>query len=151
MTNTLKVSLEEISELVLGLLNDGIDVKINITGVSMVPMLFPNRDCVVLRKVNGESVKVNDVILYKRDNGDYVLHRVWKVIENEFVMVGDGQRVLERGIYNENILAKVISFTRKGKVCNVENKKYKFYIFIWRLVRLFRTKINKLFFGKYLR
>lgn len=151
MTKAYKVSLEEISDLVLGLLKDGIDVKINITGVSMVPMLVPNRDCVTLRKADGSSLNVNDVVLYRRDNGDFVLHRLWKIDANQFIMVGDGQRVLEYGICDNNIIAKVIAFNRNDKTYNVDNKAYKLYIALWRLLRVFRPKINKLMFRKYFR
>ena len=151
MTNFSKVSLNELSDLLLGLLNDGIDVKLDITGISMVPMLVPNRDSVVLRKSCGKDLKVNDVVLYKRDDGDYVLHRLWAIKGNEYIMVGDGQRVLERGLQDKNILAKVVSFTRGAKKINIDSKKYKLYIAVWRFFRPFRTKINKVFFRKYLR
>ena len=44
-------------------------------GDSMMPLLRENRDLIHIRRVNGRCRKY-DVPLYKRDSGQYVLHRI---------------------------------------------------------------------------
>ena len=56
-------------------------------GVSMLPLLRPNRDVVILE--NNLKPEIYDVVLYKRDNGKYILHRIIDVDSNGYVMCGD--------------------------------------------------------------
>ena len=57
-------------------------------GVSMRPLIKQDRDISIISKPNGRLKKF-DVALYKRPNGQYVLHRVVKVLENGYVILGD--------------------------------------------------------------
>lgn len=65
-------------------------------GVSMLPLLRPNRDVVILE--NNLKPEIYDVVLYKRDNGKYILHRIIDVDSNGYVMCGDNQFIKELGI-----------------------------------------------------
>ena len=49
-----------------------------IVGISMYPLLRQRKDSVHIVKIN-KTLKKNDVILYKRDTGQYVLHRLIKI------------------------------------------------------------------------
>ena len=59
-------------------------------GDSMMPIIRQNRDLLIIEKVNGR-LKKYDVPLYKRDSGQYVLHRILKVRKNDYVMCGDNR------------------------------------------------------------
>ena len=65
-------------------------------GDSMMPLLRENRDLIHIRRVNGRCRKY-DVPLYKRDSGQYVLHRILKVRKNDYVICGDKE--LRTGIF----------------------------------------------------
>ncbi|MBR6609550.1 MAG: S24/S26 family peptidase [Oscillospiraceae bacterium] len=86
-----------------------------ISGNSMSPFLVHGRDTIYLSRLD-RPVKKGDVLLYKRDSGAYILHRVYKVEENGFTMVGDAQAALEKGIRTDQIIAVMTSALRKGKV-----------------------------------
>ena len=47
-------------------------------GDSMMPLIKQGRDLLVIEKTAGK-LKKYDIPLYKRDNGQYVLHRILKV------------------------------------------------------------------------
>ena len=49
-------------------------------GVSMMPLIKQDRDISIISKPEGRLKKF-DVAMYKRPNGQYVLHRVVKVLE----------------------------------------------------------------------
>lgn len=57
-------------------------------GVSMEPLLHHHYSTVVLEPLKGPPQK-DDVILYKRPDGEYVLHRVLKAGEQRCVFRGD--------------------------------------------------------------
>jgi hypothetical protein len=67
-------STTELSEVMLGLINSGTDVKITVTGNSMRPMLRHRRDTVVLTSCDVNTLKKGDLPLYVRDDGSYILH-----------------------------------------------------------------------------
>lgn len=122
------VTFDQISPIVLGLIEENIDVKINITGVSMLPMLVPKRDSVVLTNVKGK-VKKGDVVLFRREDGDFVLHRVCKMEENSIACVGDSQRAIEKDIQMQNVFGVLKSFERAGKIIDANSFGYKVYVF----------------------
>ena len=82
-------------------------------GISMLPMLVEGEDSVEL--VAAEPYAVGDVLLYRRENGYYVLHRVFKAGPESLTMIGDAQTVLEPGIQPEQVIAIVTRVERKGK------------------------------------
>ena len=85
-----------------------------ISGNSMSPFLIHGRDTVYLPKVN-RPLKRGDIVLYRRKNGAYILHRICAVEGDTFSMVGDAQPEIEHGIAREQIFAVVCSVIRKGK------------------------------------
>ncbi len=85
-----------------------------ISGNSMSPFLVHGRDTVYLTKVN-RPLKRGDIVLYRRKNGAYILHRIYAVEGNTFSMVGDAQTEIERGIAKAQIFAVVCSVIRKGQ------------------------------------
>ena len=85
-----------------------------ISGNSMVPFLVHERDTVYLTRID-RPLKVGDMVLYQRDNGEYILHRICRLEGERFCMVGDAQIVLEHGIRYDQVFARVEWVQRKGK------------------------------------
>ena len=56
------------------MLSGGAQVKFTVSGYSMYPLLHSNADTVILTKK--QRIKKYDILLYKRENGEFVLHRV---------------------------------------------------------------------------
>ena len=107
-----EVLLEEYRQL---LQDESIDaLPLIISGNSMNPFLVHGRDTVYLSRLT-RPVKRGDVLLYQRNNGAYIFHRVYKVENNSFTMVGDAQTELELGIRLEQVIAIMTSAERKGK------------------------------------
>jgi signal peptidase I len=63
---------------------DGKLVYTNV-GDSMRPLIRQGKDLIIIEKQQGR-LKKYDVPLYKRDSGQYVLHRILKVRENDYVI-----------------------------------------------------------------
>ena len=99
---------------------------LTVTGFSMYPTLRHKRDMVTL--VKGKPKK-HDVILYKRDNGSYVIHRVVKA-GNPYICCGDNQWQKEP-VRQEQILAVMTGYTRKGKYHTVNDWRYGLWVWFW--------------------
>lgn len=98
-------------------------------GISMLPMLRQNRDLVIIEKPHGR-LKKYDVALYKRGS-KYVLHRVIKVREKDYIIRGDNTYQPEYGISDRNIIGVLTGFVRDGKETDTANKKYLIYVHFW--------------------
>ncbi len=123
--------------------NNNLEVKLNVYGRSMEPFIY-NGENVTLKK---DSVyKKNDIILYKRDDGHFVLHRIYKVKKDSFDLVGDHQSFIEHGIRQDQIIAKVINYEHLGKVKYLKGFKYHLYLLIWNrmLIRRVILKIKRI-------
>lgn len=124
------VRLSEIYETINIMLDNGGTVNFNPKGNSMLPLLHNDGDRVIL--IKSDTLKKNDIALYRRPNGQFVLHRVVKVNKNNtYDFCGDNQSHSEN-IPTEAIIAKVIKIIRKGKEIDlVNNKMYRAYSFLW--------------------
>jgi hypothetical protein len=71
------------------------------------------------------------VPLYKRDNGQYVLHRILKVREHDYVICGDNRWKKEYGISDRHIIGVLTEIIRDGKSVSVKDKKYLAYVHLW--------------------
>lgn len=140
--NVKKVALEELYPLIKEQLESGGNVKIPITGTSMLPLLVQGRDFVVLKAC--EKAEINDIIFYRRDNGAFVLHRIIGVDGNGYILCGDNQWVKEYGISDYNIIGVVTEIHRNGKVIGVDDKKYVKYYKRWLKLFPIRKPIVKL-------
>ena len=114
----------------LGLLEDAESVPLVISGYSMVPFLVHCRDTVYLSKAK-HPLKKGDMILYRRDNGAYVLHRICQVDGKTYTLVGDAQTLLEPGIRQDQVLAVVNAVCRKGKILRSGSFWWDFFAQIW--------------------
>lgn len=116
-------------------------------GVSMMPLLRQNRDVMIIERPTGR-LKKYDVPLFKRDNGRYVLHRILKVRENDYVICGDNCTNKEYGITDEHIIGVLTGVIRDGKILNMNDFSYKLYYHLWCdffYVRVFLIRLRNLF------
>jgi len=99
-------------------------------GDSMMPLIKQDRDLLIIEPAIGR-LKKYDVPLYKRDSGQYVLHRILKVREDDYVICGDNRWVKEYGIQDRHIIGVLTAVVRNGKEISVNNWKYKLYVHLW--------------------
>lgn len=135
-----EVHLKDILPIIEEKLKSGAEVTINPGGISMEPLIKAGRDSVVL--TSPDSLKKYDVVLYRRENGQFVLHRIIKKKDDFLVMCGDNQVVLEYGIKTDDIIAKMSSVIRKNKNISVLCMPYKIYS----VVRVFEQRIKAYYY-----
>lgn len=147
-------SPERLMEPLLRLLEETTAVPLVITGGSMTPFLVHKRDIVYLSRAD-RPLKRGDMVLYQRDNGRYILHRVLRADTGAYAMIGDAQTRPEPGIRPEQIRALVIAVRRKGALLRKGSFWWEFFEKIWirivplrPLVRNTYSFVKKLFCKK---
>lgn len=111
----------------------GGSVRIAPRGTSMLPMLRYGMDTVVLSPVP-ERLRKYDIPFYRRDNGQFVLHRI-VAVGDAYTCIGDNQFELEHGVRQDQVIAVVTSFNRGGREISVTNLGYRCYCRFWHYSR----------------
>lgn len=142
------VSLKELEPIIRETLEAGGCVKLPVTGTSNLPTLAPDRDRVTLQKAEGPLVK-GDLPLYKRDSGQFVLHRIVSVgKDGSLCCCGDHQWRKEAGIRPDQVLGLVTQIRRKDREFSTEHKGYRLWVRLWVFLlpcRWFLVRVYHLF------
>ena len=101
------------------------EVKLRVTGNSMSPFLVDKRDYVILSRCNRKPTK-GDILLYRRAQDKFILHRVKKYDGKNLWFVGDAQNYVEGPLSEDCIIAQCKKAIRKGKTIDESS-------FIWRV------------------
>ena len=125
------------------LLREGQSIQINPQGYSMYPMFVPGRDAAVIESAEIAGLKRGDVVLYRRESGILVLHRIWRVREDGFYMVGDNQSEVEGPLRASQIKGILTGFIRRGKYRSVKNPVYRLASSLWLFLRPVRPALSK--------
>ena len=122
------------------------EAQLPVTGVSMTPTIRGGRDFVRLKQME-RPAKRGDILLYRRENGQFILHRVVKGGE---VLKCCGDRQLEtETVRPEQALAVVSAICRKGRWFAVTSPLYRLCAAVWmilplrRLALFLRRKIHR--------
>ena len=100
-------------------------------GDSMLPLIRQGKDLLLIaRKPQGRLNKY-DVPLYRRDSGQYVLHRILKVRKNDYVLCGDNRWRREIGITDRHIIGVLTAVIRDGQKLPVTDQRYRLNVHLW--------------------
>ena len=103
-----------------------------IAGTSMMPLLKEGRDRVELEPCSQERLKKGNVVLYKKNDGTLVLHRIIKTENREFFTVlGDHQFKNAERVNKNQIIAVACGFFIKGRYVTEKKRWYRMYKKIW--------------------
>ena len=112
------------------LVNEGREVVLTVTGSSMSPFLIHQRDAVMLGKMM-TSPQRGDIVLFQREDDSYVVHRVRKVSDEGYYMIGDGQTETEGPVPRERLCAIVTKVRRKAQWFGRNDLKWRFFASVW--------------------
>lgn len=131
---------EDLLTLLSDIPESGTAIPLMVSGSSMVPFLVHGRDTVYLSKIT-KPVKRGDIVLYRRNNGQLVLHRVCRLTSDGITMIGDAQQDPEPGIQSEQLLAVTAAVRRKGKLITKSDWRWKCFTMLWLMVIPWRRKL----------
>ena len=126
-----KIQLAELYPIIREVLDAGGTFSLTITGSSMYPFIVGGRDQVTLSPLP-EKLKKNDLPLYRRESGQFVLHRIIKVCKDgTYTCCGDHQWVPEKGLTRAQMIGVATAYVRKEKTLTNRNILYRIYRTVW--------------------
>ncbi|MBE6595312.1 MAG: hypothetical protein E7644_05885 [Ruminococcaceae bacterium] len=135
------LTMAEIYPVLQEVLASGGEFRFYPRGTSMLPLIREGRDSVVLEAV--EKPQKHDMCLYRRANGQFVLHRLmgWDAAGAP-VFCGDNQLTPEHGVPADAIIARVSAVYHGDKRKPVTALSYRCYVRLhcfmpWRRLRFF--------------
>lgn len=118
------------------LTEQGKEVSMRIAGNSMAPFLVHERDWISFRRPE-RPLRRGDMVFYERENGQFVMHRIYRIRGGGYFLLGDAQRMVEGPIRREQIFAIVTKVRRKGRWIEPGDFWWEFFARVWiRLVPL---------------
>ena len=122
-------------------------------GTSMLPLFVEGRDKVCIYSYKPETpLKRGDIILYKRESGLYVLHRIMAIKGEGYVLCGDNHTTLEYDVKPSQILGVAKGYYKYDKYIDfnksVKYKLYKNTFGRFRVFRKIRHGLIRIFKGK---
>ena len=118
------------------LVEEGREVSMIISGSSMSPFLCHERDRVFF-KAPDRPLRVGDMVFFQRRSGQYVLHRICRIKDGSYYIVGDAQTAIEGPVAREQIFALVTKVQRKGRILAPGDFSWEFFARVWvRLIPL---------------
>ncbi|MBE7043195.1 MAG: peptidase S24 [Ruminococcaceae bacterium] len=138
-----EVGLDYLGTVIEERLQNGQQVQMTVVGNSMFPLFRNKLDSVILSPIQ-KRIKKGDVVLYKRTNGQYVLHRIIRYKKGVYSANGDNQYWIETPLFSEQFLGLMTGFHRKNKLYSTSALWYRIYSFVWVVARPLRGFILKI-------
>lgn len=130
--NNEELYLSDAIEVIEEVLSTGGDFRLYPKGTSMLPLLVQGKDSVVLKRRADSSVRRKEIAFYRRNNGQFVLHRVMRIeADGTYTMCGDNQLVMERGIHPQQLIGYVSEIYKEEKQRKLTSLRYRIYVFFW--------------------
>ena len=126
------------------LLADGYSIRIHPQGFSMYPLFIPGRDEAVIEPIGSKSLRRNDVVLYRRDSGILVLHRIFKINSEGVWLVGDNQTEIEGPLRADQMKGLLCAAIRNDREIPTSSPVYRFLTSFWLFLRPIRPVFWKL-------
>lgn len=129
--NNIVLPIGELVPIIIETTENGGEFALVTAGTSMKPLLRDRMDTVYLKKPEF-PLGCYEIPLYRRDNGQYVLHRICACHDGAYDMIGDNQLDVEHGVTEDRIIAVVSRINRKNRIIRTDSSVlYKIYVFLW--------------------
>lgn len=128
MNMSMPVSLNTLLPVMEEMLAGGMEVTFTTNGDSMQPLLH-NKDSVTVKRA--DTYRKKDVVLFRRLDGSFVLHRIVKIKGDTVYTQGDSLFSEDSPIETSQILGKAVAFLKKGRTVKITDFSYKIYMLIY--------------------
>lgn len=119
-------------------------VSLRISGGSMTPFLAHGRDYIYFTKPDRE-LRRGDMVFYQRQNGQYVMHRIYKKKADGYYIVGDAQAEIEGPVAERQIFARIVKVKRKDRLLQPGDFWWEFFEHVWIRIVPLRMPIVRLY------
>ena len=129
-----KCRFEELASVIKETLDGNGEVSFVLNGTSMLPTIRDGVDTVTLVKPL-RKLKKGDIIFYRRDNGQYILHRIVKTDGDTYTTLGDNQWICDYNIRFNQIIGVVKCIEKNGRHHDSEELQCRIYLLFLPIIR----------------
>lgn len=114
------------------LLSEGYTVTIQGQGKSMRPFIHDSKDRVVLNK-SKEGYHVGDIVLARMQDDAYLLHRIYAIRGDKYILMGDGNVYAKEECHLDDICGRATHIIREGHsyACSSPNAQRQAQLWRW--------------------
>ncbi len=106
------------------------ELRCEITGTSMQPLLKSKKNTVHICYMTHDPQPL-DVVLFCRDNGSFVLHRILDDCDGVYTLCGDNQTKKEFAIRKEQIVGRMEGYYKGESYHSCDSLSYRLYSNLW--------------------
>lgn len=111
-------------------LHQGHKIKLQAKGNSMYPFIANGRDAVIVQK--NTRIRTGDIVLAQSEEGRFVLHRIYRIRDNQLTLMGDGNLQAQENSRKEPVYGTVTEIIRNGRSIDCTSPTERCKAWIWR-------------------
>jgi len=89
-------------------------------GSSMSPFIVGGKDRVTLSPIQ-MPLKKNDVVFFRRKNGEFVLHRIVRILQDHSLILSGDHQISTECILPDQVIAVLTALERGGKMRKIDS------------------------------
>lgn len=145
MLDVKKVRAAELFPFISEIIKQGQSARILVSGSSMYPFLRDGIDSVELNRASFGGLKRGDIVMIRRADGTYVMHRILRIRRDCLYIVGDAQKWIEGPVQPDQLVAVVTSIWRKDQQISCSNIAWKLLSQAWLILLPVRDLILRIY------
>ena len=110
---------------------EGKSVKLQAKGWSMLPMIWNERDTLVLAPISQEQLQVGMIVFAQTGSGRYIIHRIARIVGTRIELRGDGNPYQEEYVHPQTVFGELVEVQQKNRCLKQGDWRWRAYAFLW--------------------
>ena len=112
-------------------LHEGRSVRLQAKGWSMLPMIWDERDTLVLAPIYREQLKVGMIVFAQTGSGRYIIHRIARIVGTRIELRGDGNPYQEEYVHPQTVFGELVEVQQKNRCLKQGDWRWRAYALLW--------------------
>ena len=110
---------------------EGRSVRLQAKGWSMLPMIWNERDTLVLDPISQEQLKVGMIVFAQTGSGRYIIHRIARIVGTRIELRGDGNPYQEEYVHPQTVFGELVEVQQKNRCLKKGDWRWRAYALLW--------------------
>lgn len=110
---------------------EGRSVRLQAKGWSMLPMIWDERDTLVLAPISREQLKVGMIVFAQTGSGRYIIHRIAHIVGTRIELRGDGNPYQEEYVHPQTVFGELVEVQQKNRCLRKGDWRWRAYALLW--------------------
>ena len=97
----------------------------------MLPMIWNERDTLVLAPISREQLKVGMIVFAQTGSGRYIIHRIARIVRTRIELRGDGNPYQEEYVHPQTIFGELVEIQQKNRCLRKGDWRWRAYALLW--------------------